>query len=378
MSTRFLIVLICLPIWLFLILAFRKQRQWLLYYLFGAFGFTLMAVLTAEYFGLDQILVNVASYHTYLIAKYLGINLELLSNARLIIQSVGGESVILKLGIECSAILEFSILIGLIFFYPVFRPSQKVLKIFFGLLITYVINIIRMLIIVYITYQYGSDMIYIAHALIARFFFFCAVIILYWYLISRPSVQATGIGLRQKKLVDEVTAEGKEIKPAHSYFQIMVITALVALISASLIFSSQWKQTSTAGTPPSERPLIYPDETEVEESSQEVSGASTTEINFLKLDYNRSSQQFEKIISGNYELISIVVTGPKDITYLLMINNQVIKEGIIALDSLGTEINLPKMKFEKGDKVSVQIKTLERQTQYFINLKLQPIGVNNE
>ena len=83
MSSRLLAVLIIFPVWLTLVLVFRKHRQWLFYYLVAAFGLTLQLVLLVEYLGWDQILVNVASFHVSIIGKYLfHIPLELLTQGR--------------------------------------------------------------------------------------------------------------------------------------------------------------------------------------------------------------------------------------------------------------------------------------------------------
>src|SRR3990167_4630558 len=142
MDSRLLATIIIFPIWLTLVLIFRKHRQWLFYYLVAAFGLTIQLVFLAEYTGLDQILVNIASFHVKLISTNLfNLQMELLSNGRFqLIHPVGGTD-ILKLGIECSAVLESSILLALIIFYPLFNWRQKVLRASFGLVVTYVINI---------------------------------------------------------------------------------------------------------------------------------------------------------------------------------------------------------------------------------------------
>src|SRR3990167_8043631 len=109
MDSRLLATIIIFPIWLVLVLVFRRHRQWLFYYLFGAFGLTIQLVLLAEYSGLDQVLVNVASYHVYILSKFFGLGIELLSNGRFQLIHPEGGTDILKLGIECSAIVESSV-----------------------------------------------------------------------------------------------------------------------------------------------------------------------------------------------------------------------------------------------------------------------------
>ena len=367
MSERLLIVLISFPVWLTLILLFRKHRQWLFYYLFASFGLTLMMVLTAEHFGWDQIMVNIGSFHTSLLAKVLGIPNELLSNARLMLPASQGGTTILKLGIECSAILEASILVSLIFFYPAFRPRQKLLKIIFGLAITYVINILRMLIILYITYRYGSDSIYIAHALIARFFFFAAVIALYWYIITKPSIKAVGLAIRNGVKVDHLTASGREASLVHSLAQATAVILILSVGLASFGWSKDWQKAFGKLPPKQERPIIYPDETETE-TLPEVSGEQT-EIILAPLIFNETEKHFAFQNTQPVELLGLVAQGPGTLKFSLQINGQVIKEEWLDKDS--QEIDWPAIKLETGDRLIVKLATLQDAGEFKLSLKLR-------
>lgn len=367
MTDRLLIVLISFPIWLALILVFRKHRQWLLYYLFASFGLTLMMVLTTEHFGLDQIMVNIGSFHTSLLARFLGIPNEILSNARIMLPASEGGTTILKLGIECSAILEASILISLIFFYPAFRPRQKLLKIVFGLAVTYVINIVRMLIILYITFRYGSDAIYIAHALIARFFFFVAVITLYWYIITKPSIKSIGLAIRDGVKVDELTAKGKEANLAHSLAQSVVVILILVVGLGSFQWSKDWQKAFGQLPPQKEKPIIYPDETETE-TLPEVSGEGS-EILLEPMLFNDQEKHFEFQNQKPSELLGIVVKGPGTLKFSLQINDQVIKEDWFEGDN--RELDWPAIKLETGDSIVVKLSALKDIKEFNLSLKIR-------
>lgn len=372
MSDRLLIVIIFFPIWLTLVFTFRKARQWLFYYLFASFGATLMMVLVAEYFGLDQIMVNVGSFHTHLLAEALGIPNEILSSARLILPAAGGGSTILKLGIECSAILEMSILFSLLFFYPAFRPSQKLLKIVFGLAATYTINVFRMFIILYITYRFGSGAIYLAHALVARFFFFAAVITLYWYIITKPSIRVAGMAIRKQSRIDQLTQKGREISVIHSLFQTVIVGVILFLGFISFQLFSDW-QVSFGGAPISkeEKPLIYLDETDVL-SPKEIGGEQSSLARTEPMALNQKEGLFEFQNWAAAELSGLTAKGPGAAKFSLAIDGKIVKEGW--LDRENQESTWSAIRVPLGAKVTVKIIALEDTDKFKLNLKLRNLN----
>ncbi len=261
MDSRLLATIIIFPIWLTLVLVFRRHRQWLFYYLIAAFGLTIQLVFLAEYFGLDQLLVNMASFHVDLISKDIfHIPMELMSNGRFQIVLTDGGSSILKLGIECSAILESSILIGLIAFYPLFSLRQRALRIVFGLVVTYVINIVRLMIIVLMAYKFGPDYIFLAHAGVARVFFFLLELLLYWYLMTKPSVKSVGDSISNHQSLAQTARSGHSLTWRHTLAQAMVIILAIGLSFVSFKMSNEWHK-AFIQVAKQERPIIYQEET---------------------------------------------------------------------------------------------------------------------
>jgi exosortase family protein XrtG len=107
---------------------------------------------------------------------------------------------VFDIGLECSAILEMSAIVGLTAFYPAFRPLQRLVLGVVGLTVTYVINIMRILLIVGIIDVMGTGWVFAAHAVFGRVFFFAATVVLYWFLLTRPTIGFT------RARVAEVTA----------------------------------------------------------------------------------------------------------------------------------------------------------------------------
>lgn len=189
MKTLFFLVLLAL--YAAAVILFRKHKAWLSYYLLGAFGLTLILVFGSKQLGLQKYWESAHLYQTYLFSSWLGIESKLLSQDTIAVMDPVGW-VTLKIGIECSGILESSILAGLIGFYPAFDAKRKAYLLGIGLAATIIANIIRILIIVMITHFYGREAIFIAHAIVGRLFFFAVIITLFWYIITRPTVNEVG------------------------------------------------------------------------------------------------------------------------------------------------------------------------------------------
>lgn len=236
------LVLAAIPIYLFLIIFFRKHREWLLYYVLGAFGFTLIVTLLVRYLEVENILVAIEVFHTNLVSQFINIPAQALSAGRLRLPMVHGMT-ILGIGIECSAVLEMSALVGLIAFYPAFSLYRKIMKIIAGLAITYVINIIRMIIIVAMTYHLGNNYVFIAHAIVGRLFFFVCIIVLYWYLITEPTIKGIGSFLSQGQKVTPQTLVKEPLGLiARSGIFMLITPALVGGLTAlSFMHSDQWR-----------------------------------------------------------------------------------------------------------------------------------------
>jgi len=242
MSWQIIILIVSTPIYLAVVYFCRKHRQWLFYYLFGSFGFTLLITLTLKYFLVDQFLVAIEVFHTNIIANLFKIPSQALAYGRLRLPTQNGWS-ILGIGVECSAVLEMSALTGLIIFYPAFSYFRKTIKTIFGLFATYAINILRMLIIVAITYYYGTSYVFIAHAIVGRLFFFICVIILYWFLITKPTVKSVGNllqkGLKMKATI--VLKEPQKLALKNNLLMVSVPIALTLLTILSFRKNDQWR-----------------------------------------------------------------------------------------------------------------------------------------
>jgi len=180
--------------WAGLTLALRRSRRWLTFYLTGGLGFVLVVLFWASFLGFDTALEAIEARQAVGIANFTGIALSLLGKTGLAIPNHTGWAVF-DVGIECSALLEMSAIIGLVAFYPAFSAGRKVSSAIIGTAVTYVVNIARIMLIVVLINAFGTDWVFAAHAVFGRVFFFVGTVVLYWWLITRPTVKWIGADL---------------------------------------------------------------------------------------------------------------------------------------------------------------------------------------
>lgn len=174
--------------------ALQRARRWLLFYLTGGLGFVLVVLFWASALGFDTALEALEARQAVGIANLTGIALSLLGKTGLAIPNHTGWAVF-DVGIECSALLEMSAIIGLVAFYPAFSTGRKLSSALIGTAVTYAVNIARIMLIVVLINSFGTDWVFAAHAVFGRILFFIGTVALYWWLITRPTMSWIGASL---------------------------------------------------------------------------------------------------------------------------------------------------------------------------------------
>lgn len=174
--------------WATLTFALYRRRRWLVYFITGAFGLVLVTLLAAQTTGFDAMLEALEARQVVAIANRIGLDIGLLGACGLAIQNHVGWAVF-DIGIECSAILEMAAFAGLVAFYPAFSVRKRALFVVVGVAATYVLNLVRILLIVWIISVGGTGWVFAAHAILGRVFFFGGVIAIFWYLVTRPTIR---------------------------------------------------------------------------------------------------------------------------------------------------------------------------------------------
>ncbi|MBC7222668.1 MAG: archaeosortase/exosortase family protein [Anaerolineae bacterium] len=181
-------------VWLALVLVLRRNRIWLFYYLVAAVGFCFgLVVLLRNLLPGEAALAMATAYGTHYLAGLLDIPTRVFRSAPglllvLVIAQRSGWTA-LQVGLESSGLLEMSVLTGLLAFYPGIPLPRRVASLAVGLVATYVANVLRVLIIVAVLHFQGKDSLLFAHTFLGRAFFFAVTVAIYWYLMTRSSLQ---------------------------------------------------------------------------------------------------------------------------------------------------------------------------------------------
>lgn len=179
-----------------------QRRSWRLpYYLWGAVGFTFLVVHLSLLMGWNVSLARVEAMHARQIMALFGQELQFVGESTLLVRDPTGWTG-LNIGIECSTLMEISVFGGLLLYYPRFALPRRAAYLIVGILGTYVLNLLRIILIVVMVSIFGKSIVPVTHAVIVRALYFFGVVALYWYLLTKPtltivrrSIEVTGLGV---------------------------------------------------------------------------------------------------------------------------------------------------------------------------------------
>jgi len=183
----------CAVIWAVLVVYLRVRRLWLPYYVLATVGFSLLFLTAARGTVVEQSLESLTAGHAHTVSGYLGIPTLVFRNAPgtlLVLVVVGRVGwTIIEVGIECSGLLELAAFAALLIFYPGLGGLRRFGLMAAGLAATYVINIVRLLVIITFLHLGGKNTIFLAHTVIGRGVFFVLVVAVYWFVFTRAALK---------------------------------------------------------------------------------------------------------------------------------------------------------------------------------------------
>ncbi|MFC6202924.1 exosortase family protein XrtG [Lactiplantibacillus nangangensis] len=104
----------------------------------------------------------------------------------------GNNPVMMSIDYECSGIIETCAFVALVAFFPMYERKEKVFYAAFGILYIYLINVLRLVVVIAIVHFGGGQTFFLAHSVIGRLLFYVLVIALY-YNVFTYSQLARGI-----------------------------------------------------------------------------------------------------------------------------------------------------------------------------------------
>jgi exosortase family protein XrtG len=165
----------------------RKNRKGLIAYLWSAFGLAGILIFAGQIGKWNLSLGAFQAEIVAMVSQFFGGGLRTVAGGGLVVPDPTGWS-ILQIGIECSALIEMSIFIGLMLFYPRLPTGERLVRIAAGVLITIAINLLRLGIIAAMVATLGKPIVPWAHAVVGRLVFFVGILFLYWRMLTLPTL----------------------------------------------------------------------------------------------------------------------------------------------------------------------------------------------
>jgi len=169
------------------LLVLRKARKGLIGYLWGAFGLAAIIIFAGQLGGWNEPLGTLQVWFLVLLSQLVGGPLQMVQGGGLVVPDPTGWS-ILRVGIECSALIEIAIFSGLMLFYPRLPPSERLGRMAVGVAATILINLVRLAVIIVMVATLGKPIVPWAHAVFGRLVFFAGVLYLYWRMLTLPTL----------------------------------------------------------------------------------------------------------------------------------------------------------------------------------------------
>jgi exosortase family protein XrtG len=184
-------------VWVVAVNFLHRYRIWILFYTIGTVGFVYWVVVLGSALQLDVRLAQSVAWTVHAISSNVAIPTRIFEAAPgvllvlVVAQEVGWTA--LHVGVESSGMLEISVLVALLLFYPGWSLARRVGSALLGSAAMWLANILRMLLIVAMLNRLGKEALVLAHTYIGKGLFFVMAIAVFWFLITFPTIH----GLRR-------------------------------------------------------------------------------------------------------------------------------------------------------------------------------------
>lgn len=168
------------------IFSHRRQSR-LMLFVTGAFGLAFLIIQFAVMFNIHVRLAELEALQIKTLLSTINVQTNIINGNTLTVPDQAGW-VGMIIGVESSTIIEIAVFVGVILFYPKLNLKQRGLSLVVGVVGTYLLNLVRLLIIVASVMLFDRRVFPLAHNIVGRIIYFSGVIALYWYLLTRPTL----------------------------------------------------------------------------------------------------------------------------------------------------------------------------------------------
>ncbi len=198
------LIAVLIALWLLALVFFRANRIWLPYYIIGSVGLAFFLIFAGRETFIEPALQQAVAAGVHAVSNIINVPTLVFQAAPgaimilVVSQDIGWT--MLQVTIESSGLLETAVISGMLLFYPAWSLRKRFVFMGGAVLFTYIANIIRLMVIVLFLHYTGKNSLLISHTIIGRAVFFAAVILIYWFVMTRPTLRTI-----RKKLDEEIS-----------------------------------------------------------------------------------------------------------------------------------------------------------------------------
>lgn len=192
-------LLLILTIIYTIILYWMTKQSWQLRtFVWGAFGQAYLLLQFALLIHFIDVLAALEAQNIQSLASLINIDISIFESTTLLVPDNQGW-VSMTIGLESSTLIEMAVFSGLVMHYPSFNLKRRVTSLIIGLVLTHLLNLVRLMIIVLMVVVWGRAAFVWGHTLVGRMIYFGGVILLYWYLLTKPTIRRVHQSVRSRE-----------------------------------------------------------------------------------------------------------------------------------------------------------------------------------
>jgi len=186
------LIIICIVIWIYVLTLLKRARLTFFKFLVGSVGMFIIAMITLQPY-ITKPLANSVAASAGIFGSATGIFESYYQYSIIFIEN-GYDSISLFIDYECSGVIELLAFASLLWFFPLYSISEKIVINIVGFLWIFLSNIIRLIAICILVFYFGNDIFFFAHAIFGRIIFYTLSIVLYFSIFTRPQIIRQKVG----------------------------------------------------------------------------------------------------------------------------------------------------------------------------------------
>ena len=187
-----IVTVVALIAWIYLITVLRRAKLPFFTFLAGSVGlFIFMMVVLQGY--ITEPLSKAVAASAGVFGNLTGMFYSYYQYSLIFVRH-GAESISLYIDYECSGVIELLSFTALLWFFPLYRISEKIVVNIVGIFWIFASNILRLTVICTLVYFFGNDIFFFAHAIFGRIIFYGLSIVLYFYVFTRSQIIKQKVG----------------------------------------------------------------------------------------------------------------------------------------------------------------------------------------